>query len=666
MTPQTDIQTTFRKLTAEEIGKLKQNGCTAEEWQQIEVSIDFIPERLENVHFSGTNRLGTFRKEIISTGGVKRRTGIRHATLHNTTVGDECLIERIDGHIAHYDIAAECVILHTDTIEMTGKSAFGEGTELCVMSESGGRELIIHERLSSQEAYMQVMHRQDGMLTHRLREIATECASRHTSTRGSIGKGSYIQRCGLLRNVRIGSYCRIEGATRLEDGTICSRKDAPAYIGDLVIARHFIIQTDCHISDGAMLTRCYVGQASAIGHGFSATDTYFACNCQAENGEACAVMAGPFTVSHHKSSLLIGGMFSFMNAGSGTNQSNHAYKLGPRHHGVMERGCKTASGSHISWPARFGAFSLVLGDCPPRTDSHFFPFSYVIGNGKQSHVIPGITLRGAGTLRDTGKWATRDGRSATSPRLDRISFQTYSPYTINRMCGALSLLTEIKVLLGNDTEETEWNGLTFKRKSVENGIEWYQMAIDRYVGEHLINRMEDLGNITPDKLYDSLAPSTPPDAHWTDTGGLLAPANEIDTLERDIAAGACTTIEELEKRLDGIQEKYKTQEWAWIWQQLHRMYPTAGNTDFVSAACIPAVRKWETAAVGLNQLIIADAYKDFDPQALAGFGIDGDDSAAAADARAVRGTPEECGMIKELKKQQAQIKERAARLLQRL
>lgn len=136
MTPQTDIQTTFRKLTAEEIGKLKQNGCTAEEWQQIEVSIDFIPERLENVHFSGTNRLGTFRKEIISTGGVKRRTGIRHATLHNTTVGDECLIERIDGHIAHYDIAAECVILHTDTIEMTGKSAFGEGTELCVDRKS--------------------------------------------------------------------------------------------------------------------------------------------------------------------------------------------------------------------------------------------------------------------------------------------------------------------------------------------------------------------------------------------------------------------------------------------------------------------------------------------------------------------------------------------------
>ena len=62
------------------------------------------------------------------------------------------------------------------------------------------------------------------------------------------------------------------------------------------------------------------------------------------NGEACAAFCGPFTVSHHKSSLLIGAMYSFYNAGSATNFSNHAYKMGPMHYGYLERGCKTASG----------------------------------------------------------------------------------------------------------------------------------------------------------------------------------------------------------------------------------------------------------------------------------------------------------------------------------
>ena len=68
--------------------------------------------------------------------------------------------------------------------------------------------------------------------------------------------------------------------------------------------------------------------------------------------------AGPYKVTHHKSTLLIAGMFSFMNAGSGSNQSNHMYKLGPIHQGTLERGAKTTSDSYIyglqGWGILFG------------------------------------------------------------------------------------------------------------------------------------------------------------------------------------------------------------------------------------------------------------------------------------------------------------------------
>lgn len=70
-----------------------------------------------------------------------------------------------------------------------------------------------------------------------------------------------------------------------------------------------------------------------IEKGFTAHDSLVFSNCSLENGEACALFAGPYTVSMHKSSLLIGCQTSFMNAGSGTNQSNHMYKLGPVHWG---------------------------------------------------------------------------------------------------------------------------------------------------------------------------------------------------------------------------------------------------------------------------------------------------------------------------------------------
>lgn len=73
-------------------------------------------------------------------------------------------------------------------------------------------------------------------------------------------------------------------------------------------------------------------------------------------------------------------MFSFLNAGSGSNQSNHMYKLGPIHQGVVDRGSKTTSDSYILWPAHIGAFSLVMGRHVSHSDTSRLPFSYLIEN----------------------------------------------------------------------------------------------------------------------------------------------------------------------------------------------------------------------------------------------------------------------------------------------
>lgn len=50
------------------------------------------------------------------------------------------------------------------------------------------------------------------------------------------------------------------------------------------------------------------------------------------------------------------------------------YKLGPIHQGAMERGAKTTSDSYILWPARVGAFSLVMGRHVNHADTSNLPF----------------------------------------------------------------------------------------------------------------------------------------------------------------------------------------------------------------------------------------------------------------------------------------------------
>ena len=37
-------------------------------------------------------------------GGIRKHSGLRNATLHNVTVGDDTLIENVSNYIANYDI----------------------------------------------------------------------------------------------------------------------------------------------------------------------------------------------------------------------------------------------------------------------------------------------------------------------------------------------------------------------------------------------------------------------------------------------------------------------------------------------------------------------------------------------------------------------------------
>ena len=111
-------------------------------------------------------------------------------------------------------------------------------------------------------------------------------------------------------------------------------------------------------------------------------------------------------MTHHKSTLLIAGLFSFYNAGSGTNQSNHLYKLGPIHEGKLERGSKTGSFAYMMWPCRVGAFSVVLGKHSGTFDTTDYPFSHIEArsDGKTS-MVPGLNMTTVGDGSGCGEVA---------------------------------------------------------------------------------------------------------------------------------------------------------------------------------------------------------------------------------------------------------------------
>ena len=626
----------YRKLNEIEIQALKNQGCSAVDWNNIEVAQEFKTDYIYFTRFSGVVKLGVFEYEFTLVGGMKKHAGLYHTTLHNVTVGNHCCIENVKNYIANYRIGDYTFIENVDIILVDGRSKFGNGVEVAVLNETGGREVMIYDCLSAHQAYIMALYRHRPILIDRLHDMVNQYAEENASETGTIGNHVTIVDSGYIKNVRVGDYCEIEGASRLKNGSLNSNKEAPVHIGCGVICDDFIVSSGSSVEDGSMLTRCFVGQACHFGHNYSASDSLFFSNCQEENGEACAIFAGPFTVTHHKSTLLIAGMFSFMNAGSGSNQSNHMYKLGPIHQGAMERGAKTTSDSYILWPAKVGAFSLVMGRHVNNADTSNLPFSYLIEQQNTTYLVPGVNLRSVGTIRDAQKWPKRDKRK-DSYLLDQINYDLLSPYTIQKMMNGVRILMDLKRVSGEISDTYSYQSAKIKNSSLNKGIRLYETAIHKFLGNSLIKRLEEIKFQNDEEIRRRLLPDTEIGCgEWVDVSGLIAPKSEIEKLISDIETGTLTNVIEIHDRFVQMHRNYYTYEWTWAYQKILSFYKLQPES-ITARDVINIVKQWQEAVVGLDKMVYADAKKEFSLSAMTGFGADGSREEQEQDFEQVRG-----------------------------
>ena len=634
----------YRKLSQQEIAQLESQGCSAENWAEVEVAEAFDAQYVRNTRFSGHNRIGVFRRQIEMPGGLKVHSGIYNATLHNVEVGDDAHLYNIHNYIANYRIGRETCIENVNAILVDGKTTFGNGVRVPVMNEGGGREIPIFNELSASLAYILTLYRHRPEMIHEVERLIDEYAERQASEVGYIGDHVRILNCGSIKNVKVGDFAELVGVSRLKNGTVNSNEHAPVRLGSGVKCVNFIIASGVEIGDSTLVDKCFVGQGCVFDKHYSAGESLFFSNCQGMHGEACAIFAGPYTVTHHKSTLLIAGMFSFLNAGSGSNQSNHMYKLGPIHQGVAERGAKTTSDSYLLWPSKIGAFSLVMGRHTHHADTSELPFSYLIENNSESYLVPGANLRTVGTIRDAQKWPKRDNRKDPH-KIDQINFNLLSPYTVQKMWRGREVLNELQALSGENTDVYGYRNCKIRNSSLRHGRELYTIGIQKFLGNSLISRLEQKEWHTLAEIRAALRPDSRVGlGDWVDLAGLIAPKSEVSVLLDDIEKGHMT-LEDIQARLVQMHANYYSYEWTWALDKLEQVWGC--SVEEVSLEQIRmTVNQWLEAVVNLDRMVYNDARKEFDLNSQTGFGVDGDREQAEADFEEVRGSFESNSFVK--------------------
>ena len=626
----------YRNLTSSEIEILIQNGCTHDNWPSLSVKENFEPDYIKNTQFSGQITLGVFEKEFPLPGGLKKHACINHAVIHNCRIGDNVVIENVQNYIANYIIGDDCFIQNVDVLLVDGKTSFGNCVEVNVLNETGGREVHINGKLSAHFAYIYSLYRHRPKLISRMHEIIHFYSEKHASDMGTVGDNCMIVNVGYIKNVRIGSHCKITGAMKLKNGSINSNEHAPVHIGRNVIAEDFIVSSGSVMDGGTIISRCFIGQACHLDHGYSASDSLFFSNCQGENGEACALFAGPYTVTHHKSTLLIAGMFSFMNAGSGSNQSNHMYKLGPIHQGIVERGAKTTSDSYVLWPAKVGPFSLILGRHYKHSDTSNLPFSYLVEKDNTTYLAPAVNLRSVGTVRDAQKWPKRDKRTDPN-RLDFINFNLLSPYTIQKVFSGMDILNELKNTSGETSETYTYQSCIITNSALKRGLQLYEIIIHKFLGNSIIKKLEKTPFRSNEEIRKQLKASTETGlGEWVDISGLIAPKSQIDHLLDQIENGEITKLKDINAVFQQLHENYYDYEWVWAWNKIKEFYRV--DLEKITAQdVIKIVEKWKECVVALDEMVYNDAKKEFSLSFKTGFGADGNIQEQVMDFEYVRG-----------------------------
>jgi hypothetical protein len=190
------------------------------------------------------------------------------------------------------------------------------------------------------------------------------------------------------------------------------------------------------------------------------------------------------------------------------------------------------------------------------------------------------------------------------------------------------------------------------------------MALKIYIGQEVVKRIQGMDhNSTLTDLRNMLTTQdTDGTGKWVDICGLFSPASKIDELVDSVKSCKIRSVDELYENLASIYNNYSKYAWAWCSSLISQQ--TGDKPENLPVdGLIQIIADWKTNAIKLNNMILKDAEKEFDPGSKIGFGIDGDADTRYSDFQAVRGEYNDNKFVISLQKESNEIEEKADRLI---
>ena len=121
-------------------------------------------------------------------------------------------------------------------------------------------------------------------------------------------------------------------------------------------------------------------------------------------------------------------------------------------------------------------------------------------------MVPGVNLRSVGTIRDAQKWPKRDKRT-DQQRLDMIELQLAESVYHLQDDEAVGILKNLQELVGETSEVYYYQNTRIKGSSLRTALNLYGMAINKFLGNSLIKRLEGTDFRSMEEVWSQLKPT---------------------------------------------------------------------------------------------------------------------------------------------------------------
>lgn len=479
----------IRRLTAAEVKKLKEDGNTSDNWKNIFVVENFIPENIKNNVFVGKVILGNFPSNIIQKEGMITPSGIYNSVIADSEIGNGAAIRDVR-NIANYIIKDNAFIVNVGKICCEGETLFANGNNISVAIETGGREVKAFAEINIAISEQIAKNRSDKKLQNEYNKFIDDYCEKIKFSKGIIEENAVVLNTNEITNTFIGKSCLIKNTTLIRNSTILSNEEEQTSILNGAYVNDSIIQWGCGVDTMAIVDSSVLIEHSHAERHAKVIQSIIGPNSVIAEGEITSSLVGPFVGFHHQA-LLIAALWAEGkgNVGYGANVgSNHTGKA-PDQEILPGEGTFFGLGVNIKFPSNFSKapysiFATGVNTLPQIIE---YPFSLINVPMQYDEKIPpafneispGWVLKHNiySIKRNEIKYASRD-----KSRRSKINYDVFSPEImkmVEKSRDILKIIYDKKKIY--TSKEFPGLGKNFmKEESRQEAVDVYSFFLEYY------------------------------------------------------------------------------------------------------------------------------------------------------------------------------------------